>query len=199
MPSVSVKDVNQQVFVRAFAQFLKKTGKVKQPEWSDIVKTGKFKELAPFDPDWYLVRVAATARHIYMRSPVGVGALRKVFGGRERRGTKPSHFCKGSGSVARKSLQTLETLKLVEKTANGGRALTSQGQRDLDRIAAQIRRSKRASKGKKPKVLKISAKPKQPKSDSAKTEKSDKGDKSEKGKKQPKQQPKAQKQAKSKK
>ncbi|KAF2362603.1 Ribosomal protein S19e [Trinorchestia longiramus] len=181
MPSVSVKDVNQQVFVRAFAQFLKKTGRVKQPEWSDIVKTGKFKELAPFDPDWYLVRVAATARHIYMRSPVGVGALRKVFGGRERRGTKPSHFCKGSGSVARKTLQTLETLKLVEKTASGGRSLTSQGQRDLDRIAAQIKRSKRASKGKKPKVIKISAaKPSKPKSDSAKAEKSDKSKKAPK-------------------
>lgn len=59
--------------------------------------------------------------------------------GRERRGTKPSHYCTSSGSVARKALQTLETLKLVEKTANGGRILTSQGQRDLDRIAAQVR------------------------------------------------------------
>uniref|UniRef100_A0A6A7FNU8 40S ribosomal protein S19-like n=1 Tax=Hirondellea gigas TaxID=1518452 RepID=A0A6A7FNU8_9CRUS len=164
MPSVSVKDVNQQYFVKKFAQFLKKSGKVKQPEWTDIVKTGKFKELAPFDPDWYYVRVAATARHIYVRSPVGVGSLRKVFGGRERRGTKPSHFCRSSGSVARKTLQTLESLKLVEKTANGGRVLTFQGQRDLDRIAAQIRNAKKSKKAKKPKVIKISAaKPAAPK------------------------------------
>merc|ERR1712106_661825 len=45
MPSVSVKDVNQQAFTKAFAEFLKKSGKVKQPEWADLVKTAKFKEL----------------------------------------------------------------------------------------------------------------------------------------------------------
>lgn len=26
------------------------------PEWTDIVKTGTFKELAPYDPDWYYIR-----------------------------------------------------------------------------------------------------------------------------------------------
>lgn len=26
------------------------------PEWADIVKTAQFKELAPYDPDWYYVR-----------------------------------------------------------------------------------------------------------------------------------------------
>lgn len=26
------------------------------PEWADIVKTARFKELAPNDPDWYFVR-----------------------------------------------------------------------------------------------------------------------------------------------
>lgn len=26
------------------------------PEWMDIVKTGRFKELAPYDPDWYYIR-----------------------------------------------------------------------------------------------------------------------------------------------
>ena len=36
-------------------------------------------------------------------------------------------------------LQALEGLKLAEKDPNGGRRLTSQGRRDLDRIAAQIK------------------------------------------------------------
>ena len=40
--------------------------------------------------------------------------------------------------MARKALQNLEQLKLVEKDPNGGRRLSSQGRRDLDRIAAQI-------------------------------------------------------------
>merc|ERR1712241_843678 len=45
----------------------------------------------------------------------------------------------GAGGVARKALQALEGLKLAEKDPNGGRRLTSQGRRDLDRIAAQIK------------------------------------------------------------
>merc|ERR1712098_888341 len=126
------------VFVRAFAKYLLKIGKVKSPEWVSLVKTGKYKELPPTDPNWFLTRVSSVARHLYMRNPVGVGALTKICGGRERRGVKPSHFCRGSGSIARKSLQTLEALKFVEKSADGGRILTSQGRRHLDRIAAQI-------------------------------------------------------------
>jgi hypothetical protein len=29
---------------------------VELPPWTDIVKTGKLKELAPYDPDWYYIR-----------------------------------------------------------------------------------------------------------------------------------------------
>ena len=67
----------------------------------------------------------------------------RIFAARKRRGTRPSHFCESSGSVARKALQTLEALKLIEKNPNGGRQLTNQGHRDLDRIAAQIKASSR--------------------------------------------------------
>merc|ERR1739838_805460 len=123
---------------REFRKFLLKSGKVKSPEWVSLVKTGKFKELPPSDPNWFYMRVASVARHLYIRPHAGVGAFTKIHGGRERRGTRPSHFCTGSGSIARKALQTLEALKLVEKSPEGGRMLTSAGQRDLDRIASQI-------------------------------------------------------------
>merc|ERR1712142_574635 len=152
LPACSVKDVNQQHFTKAFAAFLKKSGKVKVPEWADLVKTASFKELAPFDEDWFYTRLSAIARHIYMRSPVGVGAVKRIFGGRINRGSAPSHYCRSSGSIARKALQTLEVLKLVEKAANGGRRLTSQGHRDLDRIASQIRVKSRSKKSGKPKA-----------------------------------------------
>ncbi|KDR19934.1 40S ribosomal protein S19 isoform X2 [Zootermopsis nevadensis] len=142
MPSVTLKDVDQQKFVKAFSAFLKKTGKMKVPEWVDLVKSARFKELAPYDEDWYYTRCAALARHIYFRSPVGVGAVTKIFGGRQRNGVCPSHFCRGAGGVARKALQSLEQLKLIEKTGDGGRRLTVQGRRDLDRIAAQVRQKK---------------------------------------------------------
>ena len=51
----------------------------------------------------------------------------------------PSHFCRSAGSLARKALQSLEALKLIEKSPDGGRKLTQQGRRDLDRIAAQVK------------------------------------------------------------
>ena len=139
-----------------------RSGKVKLPEWVDLVKTNVAKELAPFDEDWYYTRIASIARHIYVRSPVGVTTVCKIYGGKKTRilfylnfffkmemnngfisvrrnnGSAPSHWRAGSGSIGRKALQALEQLKLVEKDPNGGRRLTSQGRRDLDRIAAQV-------------------------------------------------------------
>jgi len=138
MPGVSVKDVDQHEFVKALGAFLKKSGKMRTPEWTDIVKTGVYKELAPYDDDWYYIRGASMARHLYIRSPCGVGAFTTVYGGSRSRGTAPSHFCKASLSVCRRILQALETMKMVEKDPNGGRRLTGQGRRDMDRIASQI-------------------------------------------------------------
>nr|ALS05090.1 40S ribosomal protein S19 [Centropages tenuiremis] len=142
MPAVSVKDVDQQKFVVAFAAFLKKSGKMPVPEWVDIVKTGIAKELAPYDEDWFYTRTASVARHIYIRAPVGVKTVQKIYGVRKNNGSRPCHWSRSSGSVARKCLQALEKLKLIEKDGNGGRRMTGQGRRDLDRIAAQIKSSK---------------------------------------------------------
>merc|ERR1712168_1207803 len=60
---VTVKDVDPQVFVRAFAAHLKKS-KLKVPEFVTIVKTSKAHELGPTDPDWFYVRAASVARHV---------------------------------------------------------------------------------------------------------------------------------------
>ena len=81
---------------------------------------------------------ASTARHLYLRGGAGVGSMTKIYGGRQRNGVRPSHFSRGSKSVARRVLQALEGLKMVEKDQDGGRKLTPQGQRDLDRIAGQV-------------------------------------------------------------
>ncbi len=83
MPSVSVKDVDQQRFTTALSAFLKKSGKVKLPDWVDIVKTNVAKELAPYDDDWYFTRCSSIARHIYIRSPVGVNTVTKIYGGKK--------------------------------------------------------------------------------------------------------------------
>merc|ERR1711931_8104 len=134
---VTVKDVNPQDFVRAFAAHLKKS-KLKVPEMVEIVKTSKAHELGPTDPDWFYVRAASVARRVYLRPNVGVGAVRKIYGGSKRNGTRPNHFCLSSSSVARRVLQSLEGIKLVTKDVNGGRSITPTGRRDMDRVAGQV-------------------------------------------------------------
>ena len=54
---------------------------MKAPEWADLVKTAVYKELAPFDEDWFLIRMASLARHIYIRSPIGVKTVKRIYGG----------------------------------------------------------------------------------------------------------------------
>ena len=81
---------------------------------------------------------AAVARHIYLRKDVGVGALTKLHGGAKRRGNRPSHHADSSASVQRKVCQSLEKIGVLEKSDNGGRRISQDGQRDLDRIATAV-------------------------------------------------------------
>eukprot|EP00965_Chrysotila_dentata_P132669 4386953-Pleurochrysis_carterae.AAC.1 len=116
---VNVKDVASADFVVAYAAHLKRIGKIEVPKWADLVKTAAYKELAPYDPDWYYIRAAAIARRVYIRGGTGVGAFKKIFGGRKSRGTRHEIFAKGSGSVARHILKQLEVLKIIEKVPSG--------------------------------------------------------------------------------
>ncbi|GLB38268.1 putative ribosomal protein S19 [Lyophyllum shimeji] len=133
-----VRDISADAFIAAYASHLKRSGKLEVPVWVDLVKTGAFKELAPYDPDWYYVRAAAVARHIYLRKDVGIGALTKLHGGRNRRGNRPSHHANASANVQRKICQSLEKIGVLEQTENGGRRISQDGQRDLDRIATAV-------------------------------------------------------------
>ncbi|KAH0940223.1 hypothetical protein HID58_007684 [Brassica napus] len=101
---------------------------IELPPWTDIVKTGKLKELAPYDPGWYYIRAASMARKVYLRSGLGVGAFRRIYGGSKRNGSRPPHFCKSSGGVARHILQQLQTMNIVELDTKGiRRRLLEQG------------------------------------------------------------------------
>jgi len=145
MPGTTVKDVDQDKIVQGVALFLKKSGKLKVPDNMDIVKTSKSKELGPYNNDWFYIRCAAILRRMYHRGPIGVGGVKKIFGANQRNGSSPSHFCRADGAVSRRAIQALEHIKLVEKHAEGGRKLSAQGQRDLDRIASQIVSTSRAA------------------------------------------------------
>ncbi|KAL9261538.1 Small ribosomal subunit protein eS19x-like protein [Drosera capensis] len=136
--SRTVKDVSPHDFVKAYAAHLKRSGKIELPEWTDIVKTGVHKELAPYDPDWYYIRAASMARKIYLRGGLGVGAFRRIYGGSKRNGSRPPHFCKSSGSIVRHILQQLHAINIIDFDTKGGRRITSSGQRDLDQVAGRV-------------------------------------------------------------
>ena len=55
-------------FIVAYSSHLKRSGKLEVPTWVDLVKTGAFKELAPYDPDWYYVRAGMSYFPLYIRS-----------------------------------------------------------------------------------------------------------------------------------
>jgi len=134
--STTVRDVAPAKFIEAYAQHLKKSGKMELPKWHDLVKTKTHSELAPYNPDWYYVRAAAIARKVYLSSvPVGVGQLRREFGDLSRNGSKQEHFRRACGANIRHALHGLESMKVLEKSKNGGRVITRIGQQDLDRIA----------------------------------------------------------------
>ena len=98
------------------------------------MQTSNSNELPPQSADWFYVRAAAVARHVYLRKTVGVGKLRKVHGSTKNRGSRPNHHVDASGSVDRKVMQALEKIGVLEQDDDkGGRRITQSGQRDLDR------------------------------------------------------------------
>lgn len=135
---VTVKDVNSHEFVVMYAAHLKKQGKIDKPELWELMKTGTFKELAPYNEDWYYIRCASLARRLYVRQGTGVGGFSKVYGDKQPRGQLPGRFKTASRGVIRSCLQQLEKIGVVEKMEKGGRKVTTQGQQDCDRIAAEI-------------------------------------------------------------
>ncbi|CCF73486.1 small subunit ribosomal protein S19e [Babesia microti strain RI] len=137
--NVSVKDCNPNIFIKAFAQFLKLKNMIECPKWTDYVKTSPAKELAPKDPDWYFIRAAAIIRHIYFKPDCGVGELRKFYSSKQRRGTAPNHMCKASGKIIRTVLQQLERAGLLEQNPQkSGRRVSQKGANTINSFARQL-------------------------------------------------------------
>jgi|Transcript_30994 small subunit ribosomal protein S19e len=138
---ICVRDISASQFIEAYAEHLKNSDKFELPVWADTVKTGVFKELAPYGDDWYYIRAASIARKVYLRPGVGVGQLQKWYGGNYRRGSRTEHFRKANAGVIRSVLLQLEEMKVMEKLESGGRRVSRVGQQDLDRIAGSVFRA----------------------------------------------------------
>ena len=73
------------------------------------------------------VLAAAVARHIYLRKHVGVGALAKLHGSKNRRGNRPAHHRDSSTGVQRTVVQALEKIGVLEGVLDGGRKISQDG------------------------------------------------------------------------
>jgi small subunit ribosomal protein S19e len=76
-------------------------------------------------------------RRVYIDGPIGVERMRTFYGGGKDRGSRPTQFRKGSGSILRKSLQQLEAAGLIihDKT---GRRVSPQGMSFMDNLARSL-------------------------------------------------------------
>ena len=136
---ICVRDVSAKAFIEAYAEHLKNSDKFELPVWADLVKTATINELAPYGEDWYYIRAASIARKIYLRPGLGVGQLRKWYGGPSKNnGVRHQHFKRANAGIIRSVLIQLEEMKVTEQCDKGGRRMSRVGQQDLDRIANAV-------------------------------------------------------------
>ncbi|KAH0633961.1 hypothetical protein KY284_036747 [Solanum tuberosum] len=57
---------------------------MKLSEWTNIVKIGRLKKLAPYDTDWYYIRAASVERKIYLRGSINVDGFGSIYGHNQR-------------------------------------------------------------------------------------------------------------------
>ena len=132
----TVYDIDPDVLLHELAERLKNEN-VSVPEWAKWVKTGTHREKAPFQEDWWYLRLASVFRKIYILGPIGTIRLSAEYGGKTDMGTKPYHARKGSRSIVRKCLQQLEQLGYVEHNKKG-RVVTPKGRSYLDKLSDEI-------------------------------------------------------------
>ena len=52
----TAKDVEAMKLIQAYADFLKRSGKIELPKMHDIMRTRVFSDYIPLDEDWYYIR-----------------------------------------------------------------------------------------------------------------------------------------------
>lgn len=134
----TVYDVPALELIEKVAGILKENEKIVPPKWAEYVKTGVHKELPPTADDWWYIRCAAVIRKIYTDGPIGIERLRSVYGGKKDNGSSPFHKAKGSGSIARKTVQQLEAAGFLQKV-KAGRIVSPQGRSLLDNASHELK------------------------------------------------------------
>ena len=52
----TAKDVEAMKLIQAYADFLKRSGKIELPKLHDIMRTKVYSEYSPYQEDWYFIR-----------------------------------------------------------------------------------------------------------------------------------------------
>jgi small subunit ribosomal protein S19e len=134
----TVYDIPADMLIRQVAEELKTNSQIQPPDWAAFSKTGVHKEMPPEDPDWWYVRAASVMRRVYIDGPVGIQRMRSFYGGKRDRGSNPSKFRRGSGSILRNVLQQLEAAGYIARNKEG-RRVTPAGRAFLDGVANSLK------------------------------------------------------------
>ena len=136
----NVREVPADAFVAHLARHLETARLIQAPSWADLCKTGCLKQMPPNFQNWWYTRAAAVARQVYLHPGTSVTELKNRFGSKKHYGTAPCHFCQASGKVLRVILQQLEKIGWAKKGGEG-RKITAVGQKQLDIIAREVKKS----------------------------------------------------------
>ena len=137
----NVREVPQEVYVTKLAAFLESSHVVEAPKWADLIKTGCLKQMPPNDANWWYTRAASVARMVYLHPGTSIKSLRNKYGGNKNYGSSPKHFCQAGGKIIRVILQQLEKAEYIKKGEKGGRVITAKGQKQLDLVANEVKKS----------------------------------------------------------
>ncbi len=131
-------DVPAGQLVSALTAKLMQLDSIKAADWTKFAKTGRHREKAPMDSEWWHKRVASVLRKVYILGPVGTSRLAAEYGGASDRGSKPNRAVKGSGSATRMALQQLEKAGLVQQQKSRGRVVSGKGRSLVDDTAFEV-------------------------------------------------------------
>lgn len=134
---VNARDVPSAKLIGVLAAQVKTLPSMQEPDWARFVKTGSHAERPPQDSEWWFARAASLLRKLYIRGPIGLGELERVYGGSKAVAYFPKHHRDAGGSAIRRVLKQLEAAELVAKTPKG-RVLTPKGRAMLDRASRDI-------------------------------------------------------------
>ena len=132
-----VYDVPADLLIGKLSENLKNED-IPAPSWIPFVKTGAHADKPPQDPDWWYTRCASILRKIYLRGPIGVNELRRIYGGGRPSGYGAAHHKSAGGAIIRNAIHGLEKLGYLEKVEKKGRVISRQGMKKLDRLSTDI-------------------------------------------------------------